>query len=164
MEVASVRERSRRGDAGAARGQAGRMAHHDTLVISTRGRGLTDVTQQVAAVVAAARVRLGTCTVFVRHTSASVVIQENADPAVLRDLQRWMDWVAPERPAFGAWEHDDEGPDDMPAHVRSVVSRTSEVIPISNGTLLLGRWQGIYLWEHRTAPHERQIVVMVLGE
>ena len=101
---------------------------------------------------------------FVRHTSASLTIQENADPAVLRDLQRWIDWVAPERPAFGAWEHDDEGPDDMPAHVRSVVTHTSETIPITNGKLALGTWQAIYLWEHRTAPHSRRIVVTIVGE
>jgi secondary thiamine-phosphate synthase enzyme len=141
------------------------MAHHEhTLTVLTRGRGLTDVTKQVEALVARFGVRSGICTVFVRHTSASVVIQENADPAVLRDLQRWMDWVAPERPPFGPWEHDDEGPDDMPAHVRSVLTRTSEVIPISQGKLVLGTWQAIYLWEHRTAPHERQLLVTVGGE
>jgi secondary thiamine-phosphate synthase enzyme len=141
------------------------MAHHkDTLAIATRGRGLIDLTKQVQAVVARSNVRTGTCTLFVRHTSASLVIQENADPAVLRDLQRWMDWVAPERPPFGAWEHDDEGPDDMPAHVRSVVTHTSEVIPISNAKLDLGTWQAIYLWEHRTAPHDRQVIVMIGGD
>ena len=123
-----------------------------------------DVTNEVERVVSKARIAAGTCTVFVRHTSASIVIQENADPAVLRDLQRWVDWVAPERPPFGAWEHDDEGPDDMPAHVRSVVTRTSEVVPITRGKLALGTWQAIYLWEHRTAPHERQLVVVVAGE
>src|SRR4051812_1128999 len=140
------------------------MVHQETLVISTRGRGLFDVTNEVERVVGKARVTAGTCTVFVRHTSASVVIQENADPAVLRDLQRWIDWVAPERPPFGAWEHDDEGPDDMPAHVRSVVTRTSEIVPITKGKLALGTWQAIYLWEHRAAPHERQLLVTITGE
>jgi secondary thiamine-phosphate synthase enzyme len=140
------------------------MSHHDTLVISTRGRGLIDITNRVESIVASGRVRVGTCTIFVRHTSASVVIQENADPAVLRDLQRWIDWVASERPPFGAWEHDAEGPDDMPAHVRAVLTRTSEVVPIVDGKLALGTWQAIYLWEHRAAPHEREVVVVVVGD
>lgn len=140
------------------------MIHQEELEIPTRGRGLVDVTTRVAATVAAANVTAGTCTVFVRHTSASLAIQENADPAVLRDLQRFMDHVAPERPAFGPWEHDDEGPDDMPAHVRSLLSRTSEVVPIVAGRLALGTWQAIYLWEHRSAPHRRKLVVTVVGE
>ena len=140
------------------------MIHQDEIEVSTRGRGLTDLTARVAAVVAASRVRAGTCSVFVRHTSASLTIQENADPAVLRDLQRWIEWVAPERPPFGAWEHDDEGPDDMPAHVRAVVTHTSEIVPIVNGKLALGTWQAIYLWEHRTAPHTRRVIVTVSGE
>lgn len=140
------------------------MVHHEQLEVPTRGRGLVDVTEKIAAVVASARVRAGTCTVFVRHTSASLAIQENADPAVLRDLQRFIDHAAPEKPAFGAWEHDDEGPDDMPAHVRSVLTRTSEVIPIVDGRLALGTWQAIYLWEHRTAPHRRRLVVTVIGD
>ncbi|MBI2391638.1 MAG: YjbQ family protein [Deltaproteobacteria bacterium] len=140
------------------------MVHQEQLEVPTHGRGLVDVTAQVASVVVAARVRAGTCTVFVRHTSASLAIQENADPAVLRDLQRFIDDAAPEAPAFGPWEHDDEGPDDMPAHVRSVLTRTSEVIPIVDGRLALGTWQAIYLWEHRTAPHRRRLVVTVIGE
>jgi len=99
--------------------------------------------------------------VFVQHTSASLVIQENADPAVLRDLSRFMAELVPEsRP----WEHDDEGPDDMPAHVRSVLTKTSEAIPITGGKLALGIWQGLYLWEHRAAPHTRRLVVHVAGE
>lgn len=139
------------------------MTHQEELEIPTRGRGLLDVTTRVAEVVGRAGVSAGTCTVFVRHTSASLAIQENADPAVLRDLQRFMDHAAPERPAFGPWEHDDEGPDDMPAHVRSVLTRTSEVIPIVGGRLALGTWQGIYLWEHRSAAHRRKLLVTVTG-
>jgi len=140
------------------------MFHQAELEIPTQGRGLVDITAEIAAIVGAAKVSVGTCTVFVRHTSASLAIQENADPAVLRDLQRFMDHAAPERPTFGPWEHDEEGPDDMPAHVRSVLTRTSEVIPIAGGRLALGTWQAIYLWEHRTRLHRRRVLVTVLGE
>jgi secondary thiamine-phosphate synthase enzyme len=140
------------------------MIFQEELDVPTEGRGFTDLTARIARVVSASQVRSGICTVFVRHTSASLTIQENADPAVLRDLQRWIEWAAPERPTFGAWEHDDEGPDDMPAHVRSVLSHTSETIPIANGKLLLGTWQAMYLWEHRTARHQRKVRVLVMGE
>lgn len=139
------------------------MSTRGTIEVSTKGRGLYDVTRRIEEVVRGARVGRGVCHVFVQHTSASLVIQENADPAVLRDLQRFMDAAAPERPAFGPWEHDDEGPDDMPAHVRSVLTRTSETVPIEGGGLALGTWQAIYLWEHRTAPHVRRVVVTVLA-
>jgi secondary thiamine-phosphate synthase enzyme len=132
-----------------------------TLTIETRGRGLSDVTSRVAAVVAESEVQSGLCSVFVRHTSASLVIQENADPAVLRDLERWLDRLAPE--SDDAYEHDAEGRDDMPAHLRSAVTRSSETVPVARGTLLLGTWQAIYLWEHRRAPHARQLLVTVLG-
>lgn len=97
---------------------------------------------------------------FVRHTSASLVIQENADPSVQRDLALWMDDLAPES---RNWEHDDEGLDDMPAHARSSITRTSEVIPVMHGQLGLGTWQGVYLWEHRRSNHERQVIVHVQG-
>ncbi len=133
-----------------------------TLSISTAGRGFVDVTREVRGVVAGSGVATGLCTLFVRHTSASLVIQENADPAVLRDLAKWMDRLAPHDPR--AYEHDTEGPDDMPAHLRSAVTRTSESIPITRGALALGTWQAIYLWEHRTHAHTRHIVVHVLGE
>lgn len=139
------------------------MLLQEELEIPTRGRGLYDATDKIAALVSKAGVSVGTCTVFVRHTSASLAIQENADPSVLRDLQRFMDHVAPERPAFGPWEHDDEGPDDMPAHVRSAITKTSEVVPIMGGRLALGTWQAIYLWEHRNAPHVRRVLVTILG-
>lgn len=140
------------------------MVRHEELEVPTDGRGFVDLTERVARVIAASGVREGLCNVFVRHTSASVIIQENADPAVLRDLQRWIDHVAPERPSFGAWEHDDEGPDDMPSHARSVLSRTSEMVPISSGKMSLGTWQAIYLWEHRTRAHRRRVVVTVIGD
>lgn len=132
----------------------------EVLVIDTAGKGFTDITEQVAAVAARAELRIGQALVFVRHTSASLLIQENADPAVLRDLQRWMSELAPER---RAWEHDDEGPDDMPAHARSALTRTSETIPIVDGRLALGTWQALYLWEHRSSPHRRELVVVLSG-
>lgn len=135
-------------------------AHQITLSVSTRGRGFHDVTAEVARIVADSGITTGLCSVFVRHTSASLVVQENADPAVLRDLQRWIDRIAPEGTGY---EHDDEGPDDMPSHLRSAMTRTSETLPVTGGALALGTWQAIYLWEHRTAPHRRQLVVTVIG-
>ena len=136
--------------------------HQEMVRVATRGQGLSDVTQRVARVVSASGVRTGLCTVFVRHTSCSLVIQENADPAVQRDLQRWLDRVAPEDAK--AYEHDTEGPDDMPAHLKSAMTKTSETIPVSGGSLALGTWQAIYLWEHRRAGQSREIVVHVMGE
>ncbi len=103
----------------------------------------------------------GLCTVFLRHTSASLVVQENADPAVLRDLARWMEKLAPEGAGY---EHDAEGPDDMPSHLRSAVTRSSESIPVTGGRLALGTWQAVYVWEHRHAPHQRELVIHVMGE
>jgi secondary thiamine-phosphate synthase enzyme len=132
-----------------------------TVRVSTTGRGLHDVTHDVRELVRQSGVRTGICTVFVRHTSASLVIQENADPAVLRDLERWMSHIAPEDAA--AYEHDDEGPDDMPAHLRGSITRTSETIPIADGQLMLGTWQAVYLWEHRRRAHVREIAVNVMG-
>jgi secondary thiamine-phosphate synthase enzyme len=135
--------------------------HQKTLAVSTRGRELHDVTAEVARVVSESGVRTGMCTVFIRHTSASLVIQENADPAVLRDMSRWMSRIAPE----GAdYEHDAEGPDDMPSHLRSAVTRTSESIPITDGRLALGTWQAVYVWEHRARGHRRELVVHVAGQ
>jgi secondary thiamine-phosphate synthase enzyme len=140
------------------------VAHATEISISTHGKGPHDVTDDVRRVVARSGIRVGTCTVFVRHTSASLVIQENADPAVQRDLARWLEHVAPERPAFGAWEHDAEGPDDMPAHAKAAMLKTSEVVPVVDGRLALGTWQAIYLWEHRTRPQARKLVIVVVGE
>jgi len=135
--------------------------HQETLEVRTRAPGLSNVTAEVSAIVARSRITTGLCTVFVQHTSASLVIQENADPAVLRDLARFMTDLAPES---RAWEHDDEGPDDMPAHARAALTKTSEVIPVTAGKLALGVWQGLFLWEHRAHPHTRRLIVHVVGE
>lgn len=137
------------------------MHHQEHLSVRTPGHAFVNITAEVAGVVQRSGVRTGSCTVFVQHTSASLVIQENADPAVLRDLERWMRELAPES---RSWEHDAEGPDDMPAHARSALTRTSEVIPISARRLVLGTWQGLYLWEHRRRAHERHLVVHVSGD
>lgn len=134
--------------------------HQRTIEIRTQGRGFRDVTREIAGVVAEAAIETGLCSIFVQHTSASLVIQENADPAVLRDLERWMTKLAPEATHY---EHDDEGPDDMPGHLRSAVTRTSETVPITAGKLALGTWQAVYLWEHRSHPHTRRLIVTVLG-
>ncbi|MRG96017.1 secondary thiamine-phosphate synthase enzyme YjbQ [Polyangium spumosum] len=134
--------------------------HQKTLDVRTRGRGLYDVTSAVAAVVGDAGASIGLCSLFLQHTSASLVVQENADPAVLRDLDRFMARVAPEGAGY---EHDAEGPDDMPAHIRAALTSTSLTIPITAGRLALGTWQAIYVWEHRTSPHTRRLVVTVLG-
>jgi secondary thiamine-phosphate synthase enzyme len=135
--------------------------HQDELEIHTKGQGAVDLTDRARQVVKASGIKTGLCTVFVRHTSAGLVIQENADPAVLRDLARWLAQLAPES---REWEHDDEGPDDMPAHARSLLTRASEAIPVQNGELALGTWQALYLWEHRRAPHRRHVIVHVVGE
>jgi secondary thiamine-phosphate synthase enzyme len=135
--------------------------HQESLEIRTPGQGFTDITQRIAEVVGRSGITTGLCTVFVRHTSASLVIQENADPAVLRDLARWMAELAPEA---RRWEHDTEGPDDMPAHARSALTRSSEALPVSARSLAVGTWQGLYLWEHRTRPHTRRLLVHVAGD
>ena len=131
------------------------------LRVPTR-RGLTEVTDAVAGVVAAAGIEQGLCTVFIRHTSASLVIQENADPAVRADLEAFLSRLVPDGDRL--YTHVAEGPDDMPSHVKAVLTRTSEAIPVREGRLALGTWQGIYVWEHRTARHTRELLVHVLGE
>lgn len=135
--------------------------HQATVHVSTDGPGLYDVTNKIEEVVGGAGVGIGLCVVFCQHTSASLVIQENAAPAVRRDLQKWIERIAPEDAR--AYEHDDEGPDDMPGHLRSAITKTSESVPITGGRLALGTWQAIYLWEHRRAPHRRSLVVHVQG-
>ncbi len=137
------------------------MTLQRSIEISTEGRGLYDVTDAVRDVVAASKIQVGLCNVFLAHTSASLVIQENADPAVLRDLERWMSRVAPEDAR--AYEHDAEGLDDMPAHLRSAITKTSETIPVRAGELAVGTWQALYVWEHRTSPHRRTLIVTVVG-
>jgi secondary thiamine-phosphate synthase enzyme len=125
----------------------------------TPGQGLHDITAQVAAVVRTASIKEGLCTVFVRHTSASLVIQENADPTAKRDLERWLNRLVPEGDPF--YSHDAEGPDDMPSHVKAALTATSLSIPVMGGNLGLGTWQGIYLWEHRRRGSRRELVVHV---
>jgi secondary thiamine-phosphate synthase enzyme len=129
------------------------------LSVDTPGQGLHEITRQVAALVAASDVKDGLCTLFVRHTSASLVIQENADPTAKRDLERWLNRLVPEGDPF--YEHDTEGPDDMPAHVKAALTATSLSIPLINKKLALGTWQGIYLWEHRRRGSRRSIVVHI---
>ena len=138
------------------------MVRQQRFDVRTPGRGTIDILPKVAHVVAASGIRTGTCTVFVRHTSCSLVITENADPDVHRDLETLLARAAPDGDC--AYRHDTEGPDDMAAHARSVLTATSHVIPVGDGALLLGTWQGLYLWEHRAAPHARTVVVTVIGD
>lgn len=138
------------------------MFHRDELVIETSARGTYDLTSQIAHVVARSPVRDGVATLFIHHTSASLIICENADPSVRRDLEAFAARLVPDGdPLF---EHTDEGDDDMPAHVRSVLTQTSIGIPIADKKMSLGTWQGIYLWEHRKAPHRRRVTIAILGE
>ncbi|MCK9461485.1 MAG: secondary thiamine-phosphate synthase enzyme YjbQ [Proteobacteria bacterium] len=130
--------------------------------IETRGKGLVDVTKRVEAWLAEQRIATGLLTAFLRHTSASLVIQENADPTVLADLEAFFAKLAPE--GRGLYRHDDEGPDDMPAHLKAALTRTSLGVPVSGGRLVLGTWQAIYLFEHRARPHLRELHLHVLGE
>jgi secondary thiamine-phosphate synthase enzyme len=135
--------------------------HAESFTVATAGRGTVDVTDQVARVVAAAGVGTALCNVFVHHTSASLILCENADPTVRADLERFAARLAPDGdPIF---RHVDEGPDDMPAHVRSVLTGSSLLLPVARGRLDLGTWQGVYLWEHRSEPHRRRITVSVLS-
>ncbi len=131
----------------------------ETLSIQTQGPGLVNFTRQVSSLVQGAGVQEGLCTVFVQHTSASLIIQENADPSVQDDLENFMKRLVPENDPL--YTHTAEGPDDMPAHIRSALTQTSIGIPIMNGQLVLGTWQGLYLWEHRHRPHRRQVVVHI---
>jgi secondary thiamine-phosphate synthase enzyme len=130
-----------------------------TITIRTPGQGLHEITNEVCRVVYESQHSEGLCTVFIRHTSASLTIQENADPSARSDLERWLNRLVPERdPLF---THTAEGPDDMPSHIKAILTSVSLSIPIINGALALGTWQGIYLWEHRRAPHSRSVVIHV---
>lgn len=135
--------------------------HQRSLTISTKGQGLYDIIREVAAVVSAARIGTGLATVFCRHTSCSLLINENADPDVRHDLEAFLKRLVPE--GDPAYIHTLEGPDDMPAHIKTALTATSLAIPVGEGRMTLGTWQGIYLFEHRRAPHRREIVVHVLG-
>ncbi|WP_022687120.1 secondary thiamine-phosphate synthase enzyme YjbQ [Sphingomonas phyllosphaerae] len=134
---------------------------HGQLMIATRGQGLVEVTREVAAWLDQQGVADGLLTVFCRHTSASLTINENAAPAVRRDLERYFARLAPESREY---EHDDEGPDDMPAHLKTALTNVSLSMPVTGGRMVLGTWQGIYLFEHRTAPHRRTLALHVIGE
>jgi secondary thiamine-phosphate synthase enzyme len=138
------------------------MWYQKELRLSPGRSGLHDVTTRVAAIVRESGVREGLCHVFIRHTSASLVIQENADPSARADLERAIASLAPEEATY--YTHTAEGPDDMPSHIRSALTSTSETIPIAGGQLALGTWQGIYLFEHRSRPSERRILVTIHGE
>ena len=129
------------------------------LSISTSGQGLYDITRNVNELVTAENIESGLCTVFVQHTSASLIIQENADPAVQDDLQNWLNRLVSENDPL--YTHTDEGPDDMPAHIKSVLTATSIAVPILKGQLALGIWQGLYLWEHRRRGHQRRLVMHI---
>jgi len=129
------------------------------LSVETRGQGLYDITSKVQTLVTDSSVRDGLCTVFVRHTSASLVIQENADPSAKHDLERWLARFVPEGDPF--YTHDTEGPDDMPAHIRAALTATSLSIPVVNEKLALGTWQAIYLWEHRRRGSARELVLHI---
>ena len=137
-------------------------AHSAEFSLQTRGKGTDEITDEVIRAVADAGVQTGTMTVFVQHTSASLVIMENADPSARTDLEAFFDHLVPEDTPY--FIHTYEGPDDMPSHIRMALTRSSEVIPIINGRMTLGTWQGIFLFEHRRAPHTRQISIVVQGE
>jgi len=134
----------------------------EIIAIRTPGRGVIDVTQSVGAWAEAHGLRTGLLTLLCRHTSASLIIQENAAPEVRADLEAFLDRIAPEDPA--RYAHDDEGPDDMPAHIRAVLTGVNLSIPLIEGRLALGTWQGVYLFEHRRAPHRREIAAHLAGE
>lgn len=129
------------------------------ITIQTRGQGLYEITDEVLGVVHGARVSEGLCTVFIRHTSASLTIQENADPSARADLEAWLNRLVPERDKI--YTHTAEGPDDMPSHIKSILTDVSLSIPVLEGSLVLGTWQGIYLWEHRKNGHRREVVVHI---
>jgi secondary thiamine-phosphate synthase enzyme len=136
--------------------------HHDRLELRTRGKGLYEITDDVQAKVDRCDVRNGTVTVFVQHTSCSLVVMENADPTARRDLEEFFDRLVPEDANY--FMHGSEGSDDMPSHIRMTLTRTSETIPIVDGKMQLGTWQGIFLFEHRRAPHRRKILITIMGE
>ena len=137
-------------------------AYTESFTVRTRGKGTSEITEEVARIIRGTGVKTGTVTVFIRHTSASLIIYENADPSARTDLHEFFERLVPEDSDY--FIHTAEGPDDMPSHLRMVLTRTSETIPIAAGRMTLGTWQGIFLFEHRTAPHQREISVSVIGE
>src|SRR5437588_11473144 len=135
--------------------------HAETFEVRTKGKGMYEVTDEIQKIVTRSKIATGTATVFVRHTSCSLVIMENAAPPARRDLEKFFERLVPEDADY---EHDDEGPDDSTSHIRMALTRTSEVIPLADSRLQLGTWQGIFLFEHRRAPHTRKIFVTVMGD
>jgi secondary thiamine-phosphate synthase enzyme len=135
--------------------------HSETFAVQTKGKGTYEITDDVAKIVRQSKIANGTATVFVRHTSCSLVIMENAAPSARRDLENFFERLVPENANY---EHDDEGPDDSTSHIRMVLSRTSEVVPVADSELALGTWQGIFVFEHRRSPHHRRVMVTVIGE
>jgi len=138
------------------------MVVQEKFLIQTNGRGTMNITPQITSVVTTAQIACGICHIFVHHTSASLILCENADPVVRQDLERFMLNLVPD--GDDQFDHVDEGPDDMPAHVRTILTNSELSVPISGGRCQLGTWQGIYLWEHRTRGHSRQLTVTVIGE
>lgn len=138
------------------------MHHRQTLAVATSGRGTFEITREITQIVRGSKVRDGLATVWIHHTSASLIICENADPSVRRDLETFAAKLV--RDGDPMFTHDAEGDDDMPAHVRSVLTQTSIGIPIADGKLVLGTWQGLFVWEHRTVPHQRTVTVTIIGE
>jgi secondary thiamine-phosphate synthase enzyme len=136
--------------------------HHDQLEAHSHGKGLYEITDQVQSKIDNCGVRNGTVTVFVQHTSCSIVIMENADPTARRDLEKFFDRLVPEDVDY--FTHDTEGNDDMPSHIRTVLTRTSETVPVMDGKMQLGTWQGVFLFEHRRAPHRRKVFLTIMGE
>ena len=129
------------------------------LHLKTKGQGLHEITDEIIRLVVSTEVREGLCTLFIQHTSASLTVQENADPSARRDLETWLNRLVPEDDPL--YTHTTEGPDDMPAHIKAILTSTSLSIPVLDGRLVLGTWQGIYLWEHRKRPHQRTVIVHV---
>jgi len=142
--------------------RSGMHVHHDQIEIPTNGKGLYEITDEVQSKIEKCGVQDGTATVFVRHTSCSVVIMENADPTARRDLEEFFDRLVPENADY--FEHSSEGRDDMPSHIRMVLTHTSETVPIANGEMQLGTCQGIFLFEHRRAHHRRKLLVTMVGK
>ncbi len=137
------------------------MLQQTRITVSNQGRGSYEITRQVQDFVTRSGIETGLCHVFVHHTSASLMLCENADPSVRRDLENFMQRIAPD--GDPAYLHSQEGPDDMPAHIRSVLTHNDLTLPVTDGRCALGTWQGIYLWEHRTAPHRRTVTITVTG-
>ena len=137
-------------------------AFQDTLACRTRGSDTYEITREVAELVRRSGIRTGVASVFCPHTSCSLVLMENADPSARRDLQAWLDRLVPAHDRH--FTHTLEGPDDMPSHIKMALTRSSETIPVHEGRLRLGTWQGLFLWEHRQAPHARELIVTVIGD